>query len=134
MEQVGSTKLTQKFLNQIAYHLSGRPECKGATYTLAIGMLDDSLTYQIELNQEENIKCRVIFSPDISVFPNRHDRKPGSQIPVLSHILKTHFPETLRGCDSFGNLLIREGKFVPGIYVYKPYSTQHSRRKWFKVK
>ena len=130
----GNLNLTQQLLNSIAYHLSGRAECRGATYRLAVGMEDAEQETQMFLSDRDDVRKRIWFSPSIDVFPSIHERKPGSQIPVISHIILSHFrDEVFDSTDDFGNLLIREDSLVPGIYEYRP-SEVRQRRRWVRVK
>lgn len=108
------SRRTMKLCYVLARHLSTRKECRGEEYMLAIH--DGS----------------VVFSPNVAVFPDRHTRKSGTQLPVLDHVLQAHFPEACMTKDKFGTIRVNPQSFVNGIFRYSP-SVDKRSRKWFRV-
>lgn len=108
------SRRTRDLCYSLAQHLSNRKECRGAEYMLAI--------------HDGNI----VFSPNICVFPDRHTRKSGTELPVLDHVLRTHFPEANMVKDKFGSIRVCPDSFVSGIFRYST-SVNKRSRKWFRV-
>lgn len=110
------TKCTESLLRSVATHLSGRVDCRGITYTLCI-------------DEQQNIS----FSPNIQVFPSRYRRKQEDKVPVIDHILFTHFSDIFLDRDASGKMVIAPNTLVPGTYEYQP-SFDNKRRRWVRIK
>lgn len=103
--------MTVKLLRCIAEHLSGRDDCKGLEYRVAI---------------TDNM---LLIDPQREVFPNTHWRKPTDKISVVGHVMKYHFTEFYNFTDQMHEIHIKSGVFVPGRYVYK-LSSDGKKRRW----
>lgn len=92
---------TEPLLNCIASHLSSRPECRNLRYSADISS-----------------NGRIVFEPNIQVFPSRYRRKPGDRTDVLDHVLREHFPDVIDYIDDSGYIYVDTSKIVPGRYKY----------------
>ena len=93
---------TQELLMLLAQHLSGRTELRHVEYMVVI----DNSAVQV--------------SHDVAVFPDRHTRKPGTQLPVLEHIIQYHYNNKLP-------------ELISGTYKYELSASNKSRR-WTRIK
>lgn len=106
---------TRRFLNLIAYHLSGRSECKGVEYHCII------------------CDNYVSFKPYVEVFRSKHNRNYSDKISVDRHVLFEHMSELLQDTEGLGTLvLIKNRCMVRGHYVYRC-SVGRKRRRWERV-
>lgn len=118
-EEQEKTTLTKDMLHCISSHLSGRQDCKGVEYAVTIG--------------HETFDDLVVLEPVKFVFPNRYRRCERDRIPVVSHVVKEHFPELYINTDSMYGTHIDTSKLVKGVYVYQS-SIDSKRRRWVRVK
>ena len=93
---------TLELLALIAQHLSGRKELRHVEYTVTI---DAGIIW---------------ISHNIFVFPDRHTRKPGTQLPVIEHIMQYH-------CNC------KMPELIPGTYKYELSASSKCRR-WTRIK
>lgn len=107
---------TLELLKHISRRLSSRTELKGAIYTCVITD-----------NQE------IRFDPNIIIFPSTNRRKNSDKIKVLEFVLNKYFSFTHKFHKSVnGSIVIDNGRFVPGIYVYGT-SINKKYRRWAKL-
>lgn len=128
------TQLTKQLLNGVASHLSSRPECRGVTYRMVIGVPETSMEVSIEGYKGLDISNYITFYPRVMVFPDRYHRKECHRLSILEHMLTYHFKDELfAGKDDKGNLRIIGDNIVPGIYEYQS-SIDNKRRRWVRIK
>lgn len=128
------TQNTEYLLKTISDHLSGRKDCKGQIYRVALCVEDDKQLVTTIINkQSRDMTKRIVFTPDVKVFPNIHNRKPTDKINIIKHVLKEHYRYMIDGVDNNGNYLIFDGFVVPGIYEYQ-ISMNGKRRRWVRLK
>lgn len=102
--------LTLLLLKYISDHLSGRGDCKGIEYRVAI------------------TKDKVIIEPKREVFPSIYKRKQTDKLNVVSHVMKVHFTEYFNYVDEMHETHVKSNTFVEGRYIYKLSSDKKSRR------
>lgn len=133
MTEVEKSKLTQQFLQCIAQHLSGRPECKGVAYRIAIGTYDTVLLpSSISMFEEELAQNRVLFSPNVFVFPDRYRRKDTDKVGVVYHVAANHFDDMLLTYQEDGCTFVNTENLVKGIYEYQS-SVDNKKRRWVRI-
>lgn len=133
MTEVEKSKLTQQFLQCIAQHLSGRPDCKGVTYRIVIGVYDSVLVPPcISMFEEELAENRVLFSPNVMVFPDRYRRKETDKVNVVYHVAANHFDKMLLTYQEDGCTFIDTANLVKGVYEYQP-SVDNKKRRWVRL-
>lgn len=103
--------LTILLLKYISDHLSGRDDCKGIEYRVAI-------THD-----------KVIIEPQREVFPSIHKRKQTDKLNVISHVMKSHFSEYFNYVDEMHETHVKSNAFVEGRYIYK-LSADRKQRRW----
>lgn len=132
-EEKQKTELTTRVLNCISSHLSGRADCRGMIYRVAIYVRDDdSSTFRNW--SEDSCLGSIFFDTIVRVYPDIHHRRDIDRRPVIQHVIIDHFYDELFAGAANGNQVqILRGKLVPGIYEYRPYSN-NNRRRWFKIK
>lgn len=120
---MNSTKLTEMFLTTLSKHLSSRDSCKGVEYQVVISQCD-----------EDTSVCYISIQPNVHVFPNVHSRRPEDKLPVVDHIVLSHFYSELYGhADIKGNICVIRDNIVPGTYLYQ-LSADRRRRRWTRLK
>lgn len=133
MTEAEKSKLTQKFLQCIAQHLSGRADCKGTTYRIAIGVWDSVLLPPcISMFEEELGENRVLFSPNVMVFPDRYRRKETDKVSVVYHVAAAHFDRMLLSYQEDGCTFIETSGLVKGVYEYQS-SVDKKKRRWVRI-
>lgn len=133
MTEPEKSKLTQQFLQCIAQHLSSRSECKGVTYRIAIGEYDTVLAPPcISMFEDSLAKNRVLFSPNVAVFPDRYRRKDTDKVSVVYHVASAHFDEMLLTYQEDGCTFIQADNLVRGVYEYQP-SIDNKKRRWVRL-
>lgn len=120
MTEVEKSKLTQQFLQCIAQHLSGRPDCKGVEYVVTIG---DNVFKHIDL---------VTMEPFKFVFPDKYRRNQIDKLPIIAHVAKEHFPHLFINIDGRFEAHLDVSQLVKGVYVYQS-SFDKKKRRWVKV-
>lgn len=103
--------ITLSLLRTIAEHLSGRDDCKGIEYRVSVR------------------NDRIIIDPQRNVFPNTHRRKDTDKLNVISHVMKSHFPEYFNYIDEMDETHVKSNVFVEGRYIYK-LSSDRKQRRW----
>lgn len=131
MTEVEKSKLTQQFLQCIAQHLSSRPECKGITYRIAIDAYDTKLIDSKPILENDLSGSRILFSPNVLVFPDRYQRKEINKVNVVHHVICSHFGELLIDDEEIG-LFVDSSKLVKGIYEYQS-SMDNKKRRWVRI-
>ena len=118
-----TTAMTDKFLKQIAHHLSGKPNCKSIEYKVII--------------QDNYVECY----PSISVFPDRYHRQLSDKTSVLYHVVAYHFPQLYRIDDPHDSLpTLSRFKIVSdilteGTYLYRfAYNSSGNKTKRYWIK
>ena len=112
-------KLTKDILYSVSKHLSGRVDCRGVEYAVTIG--------------HETFDDLVTLEPVKFVFPTRYRRCERDKVPVMSHVIKEHFPSLYNNTDGMYGTHIDTSKLVKGVYVYQS-SVDSKRRRWVRVK
>lgn len=118
---MNKVELTEHFLRQISYHLSGKSKYARQEYEVLI--------YQ------SIVDC----FPPAEVFPDIHHRHMSDKNFVLYHVLKYHMPAgilTDSTLDTSIDCIISPNYLVPGHYRYCfKYSIdgKQKRRTWVKV-
>lgn len=122
-------RLTEQVLLSISRHLSGRKECRGKIYRVAIGVKDPMQA--VSRNWPFSADDSIFFDIDIRIKPSRH--KGAHKIPVIQHIMFDHFREDVcTGCANGNQVQIYPNSLVPGIYEYRQ-SASGRYRKWFRL-
>lgn len=133
MTEPDRSKLTQQFLQCIAQHLSSRPECKGISYRIAIGVYDSILYPQeVSMFEKELSNKRVLFHPNIYVYPDRHHRKDTDKVGVVYHVASSHFENMILTYQEDGCTYVDTDKLVCGVYEYQP-SVDNKKRRWVRI-
>lgn len=142
-EEKQKAELTSKVLKCISDHLSGRQDCRGRIYRVAIYVRDDEQivsklwpTDYKEIDgdvKECGCSKSIFFDAPIRVCPDIYHRRDIDKHPVIQHVIMEHFYEELFAGSANGNQVqILRGKLVPGVYEYRPYNS-NNRRRWVKV-
>ena len=118
MTEVEKSKLTQKFLQCIAQHLSGRTDCKGVEYAVTIG--------------HDLFRELAMIEPPKFVFPNKYKRSEIDRVPVLTHVARDHFPELYIYTDGMFGTHVDVSQLVEGVYVYQS-SVDKKKRRWVRI-
>lgn len=131
MTEVEKSKLTQQFLQCIAQHLSSRPECKGVAYRIAIDEYDSKLVDCKPILKNDLSGSRILFRPNVLVFPDKYQRKEINKVNVVYHVISSHFSDLLVDNKEIG-LFIDSSKLVKGIYEYQS-SVDNKKRRWVRI-
>lgn len=133
MTEPDKSKLTQKFLQCIAQHLSSRRECKGVSYRISIGVHDSMLyPHEVSMFEKELSNKRVLFHPNTYVFPNQYHRKDTDKVNVVYHVASSHFGDMILSYQEDGCTYVDTDKLVRGVYEYQP-SIDNKKRRWVRV-
>lgn len=122
-------RLTEQVLSSISRHLSGRKDCRGRVYRVAIGVKDPMQA--VSRNWPFSADGSIFFDIDIKIRPSRRSGK--YRVPVIQHIMFDHFRDDVcAGCANGNQVQIYPNSLVPGIYEYRRSSTG-KYRKWFRL-
>lgn len=133
MTEPEKSKFTQQFLQCISQHLSSRPECRGVTYRIAIGVYDTQLIPpSISMFEDELSGNRVLFKPNVLVFPDRYSRKDTDKVSVVYHVAANHFNHILLTYQEDGCTFVDTSKLVKGVYEYQS-SVDNKKRRWVRI-
>lgn len=113
---------TLNILQSISYHLSGKEECKGATYRVKIE--EWGSYHQYSFVKLEN-------PVGIQIFPSRYHRKFWDKSPVIQHVILKHFSDIFAYSANGDEVTVHTNMVVCGTYEYKPVGRNY--RRWFKV-
>lgn len=116
---------TERLLKCIAKRLAPREELSGVEYVVEI------------VDGHTDCTQRIVMTPNTSVFPDTHTRKPTDMRPVVQHVLMTEFEDCYitkeliaDGSDSTVYFVVTS-QFVPGRYKYVQ-SFLSKRRSWYR--
>ena len=126
---MSSAVKTEQFLKCLSTHLSGRAECRGVSYICTIYTTTERRR-QLDIRDilGDTSTCKIVFHPNIAVYPDIHKRHDSSKCSVVEHVLKYHFPEIYKGVDIMGDYCVASNCFVPGVYMYELSVTGRHRR------
>ena len=116
---------TEKLLKCIAKRLAPREELSDTEYVVEISCEDSDCTQ------------RIAMTPNVSIYPDTHTRKPTDMRPVLQHILMTEFDDcyitTELASDGTDTVVyfVAASQFLPGRYTYIQ-SFLSKRRSWYR--
>jgi len=133
--------ITKEFLIALSDRLSGRSDCKGVEYIVAISVSNVDMLdkYGLDTNSvlhgmnlpDKYLDNVVIFHPYRLVYPNRYERKESNKLNVLELIAK-RFDGLFNGLTDDGDLYVNSGYLSPGLYRYT-LSVDRRRRKWERL-
>lgn len=77
--------------------------------------------------------CTITVIPDTVVYPDIHRRKRVDLQRIQDHVILDHFADLIHSVNELGQVTIKAGTLLPGIYHYE-FSTTLRKRRWTRFK